>query len=114
MISSAMASTAGGYAEAERLGGLEVDHEVERCWLHHRKFGGPFAFENSASIDSNLAISISQTGAIADKSSRLGKFAAPMHRGNCVTASHFRPHVDIQSPMGAGVMLLRPTHARSC
>ena len=29
-------------------------------------------------------------------------------------ASHFRPHVDIQSPMGAGVMLLRPTHARSC
>src|SRR5262249_50707767 len=28
-------------------------------------------------------------------------------------ASHFRPHVDIQSPMGAGA-LLRPTHARSC
>src|SRR5215469_7120533 len=28
-------------------------------------------------------------------------------------ASHFRPHVDIQSPMGAGA-LLRPTHARLC
>src|SRR5262249_45143453 len=73
------------HGEADRLGGLEVDHEIERCWLHHWKFGGPFAFENSASIDSNLAIGISQAGAIADKSSRLGKFAAPMHRGNCVT-----------------------------
>ena len=29
-------------------------------------------------------------------------------------ASHFRPHIDIQSPMGAGLIMLRPTHARSC
>ena len=42
--------------EAERLGGLEVDHEHELTWLQDRQVGGLSAFENLACIIADLAI----------------------------------------------------------
>src|SRR5215831_8458172 len=42
--------------EAERLGGLEVDHEREFDGLHHREIGRLLAFENPPGIDAGLAI----------------------------------------------------------
>jgi hypothetical protein len=40
--------------EAERLGGLHVDDQLELGWQLHRKFGGLVAFENAISIDCRL------------------------------------------------------------
>ena len=42
--------------EAERLGGLEVDHQLERDRLHDGKIGSLGAFENPARIDAGLLI----------------------------------------------------------
>ena len=42
--------------EAERLGGLEVDHEVEFDRLYDRKVGRLGAFENFAGVDADLMI----------------------------------------------------------
>src|SRR5215813_11480903 len=36
------------HREAERLGGLEIDHQLEFGGLHHRQVGGLLAFENPA------------------------------------------------------------------
>ena len=33
--------------EAERLGGLEVDYDVEFAWLLHREVGGLCPFEDA-------------------------------------------------------------------
>jgi hypothetical protein len=40
--------------EAERLGGLHVDDQLELGWQLHRKFGGLVALENAISIDCRL------------------------------------------------------------
>ena len=39
--------------EAERLGGLEVDDQLEFCDLLHRQIGRFLAFENAPGIDAN-------------------------------------------------------------
>ena len=36
------------HIEAERLGGLEVEHKLELGRLHHRQVRGLLAFENAA------------------------------------------------------------------
>jgi hypothetical protein len=41
--------------EAEGLGGLEVDDELELGGLHDREVGGLFALENPTSVDAGLA-----------------------------------------------------------
>src|SRR5262249_38242446 len=40
--------------EAERLGGLQVDHQLESCWLNHREVRGFVAIQYSANIDPRL------------------------------------------------------------
>ena len=46
-----MASSVGGTVEAERLGGLEVDDQLELGRLHDRQVGGLRALENAADVD---------------------------------------------------------------
>ena len=38
-------------SQAERLGGLQIDHQLESRRLLHRKVGGLFAFENPAGVN---------------------------------------------------------------
>ena len=47
-----------GDFKAERLRGLEVDHEFEFCRLHNRQIGRLLALENAAGIDAGLTIPI--------------------------------------------------------
>ena len=56
ITSSARASSVGGIVEAERLGGLEVDHQLELGRLHHRQIGWLLALENAPGVEANLAI----------------------------------------------------------
>jgi hypothetical protein len=50
--------------EAERLGGLEVDHQLEPGWLLNRQIGGFFTLENPAGVDASLPLGIDITGSI--------------------------------------------------
>src|SRR5580704_9613146 len=55
----------GRNAEAERLGGLEVDHQLKLSRLHDRQVGRLIAFEDAAGIDADLAVPVRKTGSIA-------------------------------------------------
>ena len=57
--------------EAERLGSLEIDDEFELGRLQHRKVGRLVALENSANVDTGLAIRIYNAGAVADQTAGL-------------------------------------------
>src|SRR5450759_1587732 len=46
--------------EAERLGGFEVDHELESGGPHDRQVGRFLALENPPGVDAGLAIGIGQ------------------------------------------------------
>jgi hypothetical protein len=45
--------------EAERLSGLEVDHQFELGRLYDRKVGGLLAFENPAGVNTDQTVRIS-------------------------------------------------------
>src|SRR5262245_13370863 len=51
--------------DAERLGGLEVDDELELGRLNHRQIGRLLAFENPPDIVAALSISIRSVGSVA-------------------------------------------------
>ena len=51
--------------EPERLGGLEIDDEVELGRLHDGEVGGLRAVENTAGVDADLPIEVCDAGAIA-------------------------------------------------
>src|SRR5262245_32918161 len=56
-----------GNLEAERLGSLEVKHELELGRSHYRQVARFVALQNSAHIIPSLTQSINQVGPIADK-----------------------------------------------
>jgi hypothetical protein len=49
--------------QAERFGGLEIDHQLESCRLNHREVRGFVAIQYSANIDAGLAIDTDDAGA---------------------------------------------------
>src|ERR1035441_6349381 len=61
--------------EAERLGGLEVDHELEFGGSHDRQVGRLFALENPPGVDAGLAVGIRNAGPVAHQSAGHGGLA---------------------------------------
>jgi hypothetical protein len=59
MTSSARARIDLRDRQAERLGGLQVGHQLERRRLLYRQIGGLGALEDFADIDACLAIAVS-------------------------------------------------------
>src|SRR5262249_60874433 len=53
------------HVEAERPGGLEIDHEVEPGRLDDRQVCWLFALENPTRINAGLAIVVGNTGSVA-------------------------------------------------
>src|SRR5262245_25698769 len=53
------------HRQAERLGGLEIDHEFESCSLIDRQLSGLLALENPSYVASSSAIAISHIRSIA-------------------------------------------------
>ena len=66
--------------ETERLGGLEIDDQLEHGRLHDRQIAGFDTCENAAGIDAGLAIGIRDIGSVADQSSRFGELAERIDR----------------------------------
>src|SRR5262249_25683080 len=67
--------------EAERLGGVKVDHELELGRLHDRQVGGLGTLENAARVDAGLTIGIGKAGAVAHLDRRLRRSRA-IHRSS--------------------------------
>ena len=70
------------HGEAERLGGLEVDHQLELGRLHDRQVGRLLAFEDAAGIDAELTTLIRIVGSVAHQPAGLGKVTHCICRGN--------------------------------
>src|SRR5450755_266386 len=54
----------GWYGETERLGGLEIDHQLNFHRLDDRQIGGLLALEDSPCINADLAIGIGDAAAV--------------------------------------------------
>src|ERR1700680_4501611 len=70
--------------ETERLGGLEVDHQLVPCRQHHRQIGGTLALENSPAIDAGLASLLVTAAGVTDQAIGLDKLAPLINRWNAV------------------------------
>src|SRR5262249_33953638 len=66
--------------EPERLGGLEVDHQLELGRLQHRQIDWPGAFENSCRVDANLAVGVDGIYSVAHQATCCGIFTELVDR----------------------------------
>src|SRR5437773_7798009 len=69
-------------AEAECLGGVEVDHELELDRLHDRQLAGLLALENPAGIDTSQAICIGDARSVTHQTADFGKLTQEIDRKN--------------------------------
>ena len=67
--------------EAERLGGLEVDYQLDFRDLLHGKIGWFLAFENPPGLYANLAVRVAVAGAIAHQATGQGGLTPLVDRG---------------------------------
>src|SRR5262245_1243377 len=65
----------GRNGEAKRLGGLEIDSQMEFGWLNNRQVAWFFALENPAGINADLAINIGDAYAVGHQAAGCGKLA---------------------------------------
>src|SRR5882757_3346168 len=73
-----------GYFEAERLGGLEVEHELELGRHPNRQIAGFVAFEDAAGIEADMPEGIVQAVTIAQQTAGVCEIAPWVHCGNGV------------------------------
>src|SRR5690349_11339136 len=78
--------------EAERLGGLEIDHQLELGWLHDRQIGWLCSCDYPARIGADLAVCVGQMRTIADEATGRDKLATIVNRRNFVIC---RQHDDL-------------------
>ena len=69
-------------SEAERLGGLHVDDQLEFGWLQYRQIGRLLTLENPAGEDAYLAVRIRPSGAIANQTASRDGLAPFVDRRN--------------------------------
>src|SRR5262249_40741972 len=68
------------HGEAESLGRIEIDHQLELRRLHHRQIDDLDALEYSSRIDAELTIRVDQVGSIAHEAACLGEVAPMVDR----------------------------------
>ena len=71
--------------ETERLGGLEIDHELELCRQHNRQLTRLLAFEDASGINAGLTICISNAGRVTHQAARRDIIAQDIDRGNSMS-----------------------------
>src|SRR5262245_52729157 len=70
--------------EAERLGGLKVDHQLELGRLQDWQIGGLGTLQKATRVNSRLTIGVLDAGAVTDESAGSDVFAQRVHRRNPV------------------------------
>src|SRR5262245_28971136 len=68
--------------EAEYLGGVEVDHELELGRLHDRQVGGLLALQNPSGIHTGLAICAGDARSVAHQAAGFGTIAPGIDRNH--------------------------------
>jgi len=68
-------------SDAELLGGLKIDEELDFGGALDRQVGGAVAFENPTGIDAELMICIRIAGPVAHQTAGCGEFAKQVDRG---------------------------------
>src|SRR6516225_1136933 len=61
----------GRHVDAEHLGGLQIDDELESGGLLHQQIGGLDAFDDATGIAANLAINVGEVGSVTHPGRRL-------------------------------------------
>ena len=79
ITSSARPSSVSGTVEAERLGGLEIDDQLDFGGLLHRQVGRLLALEDAAGVDADHAIQVCNAGSVAHQAAGRDELAI---RGN--------------------------------
>ena len=92
-----------GDRDAEGLGGLEVDDEIELHGLDHGQIGRLGALEHPAGIDTQLTIRLVNTGAIAHQAARGGKAFRGTDGGHRVASRKRQDFRRIDGIQGVGV-----------
>ena len=93
--------------EAKRLGGLEINDQLELRRLQHGQVGGLLALENPASVDADLTVRIREAGSVAHQAAGLGVLAQLINRRNFVACSKSRQSI-------AGEKEMRTTSDDQC
>src|SRR6266404_6836108 len=70
--------------EAQRLGSLEVDHQLEFGRLHDREVGGLLTFEDPTGVDAGLTICIGNAGTVAHQYSGSDMLSPRRYRRYCI------------------------------
>ena len=66
----------------KRLGGVEINDQLECRWLLHRQISGLGAVEDLSSVNAELAPRIGEGRSIADQAAGRDEFAPLLHRRN--------------------------------
>ena len=82
--------------QAECLGGLKVDHELEFGRSYHRQIARLLPLENSSGVVTDMAIGIGNAGPVAHQGAGYHCFPLCVNRQNCVA----RRKRDDTLPMG--------------
>jgi hypothetical protein len=72
----------GRHGQAERLGGLEIDDQLECGWLLDRQIRELLALEDPSGVNAELATDSLETRCIADQAADRGELAKPVDRRN--------------------------------
>jgi hypothetical protein len=70
--------------KAERLGGLEVDDQLDFRRLHNRQVSRLFALENSAGVGADQMVGFSFVATVAQQAASLDEWAILVDRGQRV------------------------------
>src|SRR5262245_57818005 len=83
--------------QAERLGGLEIDDQLERRRPHHWQIGGLGTLEDLSGVNTELAIDTREARPIADQAAGRGVFTPLIDRRNGIAC---RQRYDLLAPVG--------------
>src|SRR4051794_8430053 len=73
-----------GYVETERLGGFEVDDEVDFCDLLYWQISWLLAVEDSAGVDADQAVQFSDAASVAHEAACRHELAIWRNRRHCI------------------------------
>src|SRR6516164_2085739 len=75
--------------EAERLRGLEINHQLEFGRLHDWQIGGLGSLENLGSVDAGLTITIGDAGCVTHQTADGDELTKKIHRGKRISRGKF-------------------------
>src|SRR5204863_4648478 len=83
------------HGQAQSLGGLEVDDQLELSRLHNRQIDWLLALENTTGVNTDLTILIGIAAAVADEPASLGELAEFIDRWHPISC---RQRYDLIAP----------------